>query len=450
MSVQALAIFLVLFAVGSFLLIEITGIPIISMFIALIVIIFLIMVNLTLFMKKSNQFYYIILIFLKFIFMIYQTVNKNLPLGGVDWAYYHRFAEELVVVTNGDLIHIIFDLKFDLFTKTTAVIYSVFGVNAEQMHLFVFITSLITFRYIYLTAFELLQNKIKSETICLLFLIWPIEFIHSITFLREMPIQMLFIISLYNFIHFIKYKSLIKLVLSLVLIGLATLMHSGMIGILISYSLIAFLAIQKTGIHINLLKKFMFVIILMAVLQSPLSEVFTAKFGNIDSIDSFVERGIQYGDVGVEATTNYITAIPQNATELILQIPYLISMYALSPLPWQISNFGTFISFIIEGLPRLLMVYFMYKYFRKYKPVTFQERQIKATFLLILLLTYFIFSMGTKSYGTAMRHRSKIFPLEIILVYSAATMQKRKSSIHNTTEKPNLNRSLNKNKRQKL
>lgn len=412
--------------ISSYFVSIIVNAPLISIVCALFFIIILVFFNLRYLSGKNQVLIYLLIILMKIELLIYQATFKNLPLGGLDWQHYHRFGQELLSFANGNLLTFFTLENYDLFTRITALIYYFFGINPEQMYFFVFITSLLTFNYIYLTSYEILKNKIVSQKIALLFMVWPIEFIHSITFLREMPIQLLFIASLYHFVKFINYKRSIDVFLAIVLISLSSMMHSGMIGVLITYVLIVIISNKKRGIDsLNPFKIAIFVVIVFLFLQSPISAPLTAKFGGVDNINDLIENRIQYKDAGMEATTNYISQIPDSPSALLLQFPYLIVMYSLSPLPWQVTNFSTLIAFFIEGIPRLFIVYMLIKYFIKYKPKTPKEKQLKMTFMILILLTYLIFSLGTKSYGTAMRHRAKIFPLEIILVYSAININKR-------------------------
>lgn len=399
----------------SFLIGYLFEIPILSATFLTFLISFCIFRNLTLFKNKQYLCIYIIILILQLILLFYQIEYKNLPLGGADWIHYDKFAQKLISESNNSLLNVLYLGDYDLFTRFTAVIYSIFGVNNKQMYLWVFLSSLITCRYIYLSSFEFINSIKSSQIIALLFMIWPIELIHSITFLREMPIQMFFIISIYNSIKYIKYNKERYFYYAILFSIIITLMHSGMIGVTISYLSIRF--IFKENVKVSPIKLILLSIIIVIFLQSPLATPLLQKFGGVTNLQELVVRKQQYGSSGMDATTNYITSIPNNTGELVLQTPYLLTMFSLSPLPWQVSNLGTIIALIIEGIPRMIIVFSLIKYFIKYIPKSIKEKKLKYTFILIIVLTYLIFSMGTKSYGTAMRHRAKIFPLEIIIVY---------------------------------
>ena len=46
-----------------------------------------------------------------------------------------------------------------------------------------------------------------------------------------------------------------------------------------------------------------------------------------------------------------------------------------------------------------------------------EQKAVFIIFIILWLMTDLVFSWGTNNFGTAMRHRLKIFPLEILLMY---------------------------------
>lgn len=388
-------------------------------FLSLILIATLIIVELARIIKiasfKNNAIIIILIVLIRSLLLLYQTLNKDIPLGGVDWIHYDQFGRELLSFSNGNILSILTLGDYNLFIRITALFYMLFGISTEQMFFWVFLTSLITARYIYLTSKIILKNNKHAQIVMILFLIWPIEIIHSITFLREMPIQMFVIISFYYFVLFLKEHSYFKLFLSLISITIATLLHSGMIGILITYLFILTFSNKKSFSYPNLLKLALFLVVIFFIIRIP---AFTSKFGQLsdftDLIDNLTNISTVYGS---NATTNYVNSSPNNLKELIFQLPYLLFMFTLSPLPWQIVNLGTLVAFLVEGVLRLLMVLMIARYIFIFRSKNDFDYKIKILFVFLILLTYIIFSLGTKSYGTAIRHRTKIFPIEIIFSY---------------------------------
>jgi hypothetical protein len=231
-------------------------------------------------------------------------------MGGADWSLYHITALS-ILDNNTSLYSILFGNNQDLFTKLLALVYPILGANPEQIYFFVFITSLITFKYIFLAAYEITNDKRKAQTAALLFMIWPIEFIMSITYLREMPLQCLVIISFFCFIKFIKQKKLKSIIGAAVFISLASMMHSGVIGILFVYIFIAIVYKSKKGIvALNPFKIILFVIIINLIMISPLADTMTQKFIGISNVDDIINK-----TQNVAGNTAYVTATPNPITD---------------------------------------------------------------------------------------------------------------------------------------
>lgn len=359
--------------------------------------------------------WYAVTLAVKLALLVYQIQFKNLPMSGVDWRFYHQFGVLLATQANGDVGQIITS-GFDLFTRLTAVVYSAFGADPEQMYFFVFITSLLTFRYIYGAAEILLKDEVAARRVALLFMIWPNEIVLSVTFLREMPIQMLVAASLYYFLRFWNGKGPQHLALAVGLSLAATLMHSGVIAVPVAYAYLAIRAKDRAGLQVVRTAAFAAVAVLF--LSSPMAEPLLAKFGDL-SDPSTIDLGGTGGTEALSATTYYLN--PDLGDAPLIQLPYRFAMFALSPLPWQATTTGTAIAVLIEGLPRLFMVYMLVVCFRRCRTGKPRHDVLLVCLLLTIVVSYVIFSLGVSTYGSAMRHRAKFFPIEIILVYAAAT-----------------------------
>jgi hypothetical protein len=157
------------------------------------------------FKGSESEITFIAIWVIKFITLCYHSVHKSVPMGGVDGLGFNNRALTLLS-SNDSCIGILFSPDQSLLPKIVAIIYSIGGLSVEVIYFYMFTTSLITQLYIY-KIFILLTGKVDvSRKICLLWMIWPIEFIFSITFLREMPIQCLFTVSFYQFLLFLRYN----------------------------------------------------------------------------------------------------------------------------------------------------------------------------------------------------------------------------------------------------
>lgn len=360
---------------------------------------------------------YALLLAAKLALLVYQIQFKNLPLSGVDWRYYDRFGSLLAIESRGDLLSIITSPDWDLFTRLTATVYSVFGADPEQMYFFVFVTSLVTFHYIYGAATLLLKDDVGAQRVALLFMIWPHEIVLSVTFLREMPIQMLLAASLYHFLRFWNDRGALHLVAALGLPLAATLMHSGAIAVPVAYAYLAIRARDRGGIQV--VRTAIFAVVAFAILSSQVAAPLLAKFGDMSDPSTIIDLGGAGNAEAISATTYYLN--PGLGDAPTIQLPYRFAMFALSPLPWQATTVGTAMAVLIEGLPRLFMVYMLVACFQRCRTGQPRHDVLLGVLLLTLVVSYFIFSLGVSTYGSAIRHRAKFFPIEIILVYAAAT-----------------------------
>ena len=358
----------------------------------------------------SNKKYFTLFIFLfiiKFVLLCYQSVNKNLPMGGVDWWNYNRFALDILENENSIIDFLLYD--GELFSKGVAVIYYIFGHSIELIYFYVFATSLFAQLFIYKTVYLLTNNKNTAQKISLLWMVWPIAFIFSITYLREIPIQFLFAASFYFFVLFIKQKRFYNFIICVIFVILATLAHSGMIAVLISYLLIWATSSKRLS---KWLRIGFGIACFVVLLTLPVGQQMIQKFGGAED----VEDVIAFQDKLSFGNTDYIGDIPDNTSGFIMQIPYRFVMFSLSPLPWQIYDFNTLIALIVDGLLQLYIFFLLFRWTFKYKPANEFASVFKKSFIIVLLATYFVFSLGTNNYGTAMRHRAKILPMIILLI----------------------------------
>lgn len=358
---------------------------------------------------------YGLILALKLVLLIYQIQYRNLPLGGVDWVYYDRFGAELGLTTGGHVGAMLTSPDWDLFTKLTAVTYTWFGANSQQMYFLVFVTSLVTFTYLYGAAKLFLGEDRGAAIVAMLFMVWPNEVVMSVTFLREMPIQMLVAASLYHFLRFWHGDRWPHLLVALALSLGATLMHSGMIVVPIAFAYLA--ARDKDRGGLQLLRTILFIAAIAILLQTPPAAPLLSKFGEFTDPAALVEQGSTPDPAAADATTYYLS--PDMSSVPLLQLPYRLVMFALSPLPWQATNIGTAISVIIEGLPRLVMVALLVLAYVRCRSGEPRRDVLLLGLLLTVLAGYIVFSLGVSTYGTAIRHRAKFFPIEILLAYAS-------------------------------
>ncbi len=351
---------------------------------------------------------------IKFILTAYQAKNKDLPLGGEDWGNYHAAAKELLNSCGSNYLKILIDDGADMFSKLCAIIYGIFGVHTMQIYLYVLASSFVAVNYVFKTVDIMTDGDYTASVITTLaFSVWPIDIIYSVTYLREMPIQTLVIMSFYLFIRFFKRRHFVDFVLSFLCIAMASMMHSGVIAFAFVY--IVFAVLHEGQSLSSVLKPQYLVIFAVAIgglMVTPLWSSMIAKLGDVSTVDGMVERAGQF--LEGEANTRYISEVPQNSIQLFVQAPYRAILFAFVPLPWMIYSFDTALSWMLDALPQ---VYIVYKIFELNK-MTKRSRKYRLYYIMFVLafsVTYVICGMGTTAYGNAIRHRAKILP--VVLCY---------------------------------
>jgi len=234
----------------------------------------------------------------------------------------------------------------------------------------------------------------------------------------------------------------------------ACMMHSGVIGILVIY--LFFLAFYKGDGVIKLLslkRITAFLVVMILVFLTPLADKVLVTMSSInmrkqviakvESIFPSVKNMKQLegeGEINIvqkteievlseklmnkteqdyrflKGNTSYIKSNPTNIKEAILQTPYRYVNFVFAPFIWQVYDIKTFASFLFDGLFQLFIWFSMIKWVVFDKDRSRKAMIIKMTFLIMILGTYFIYSWGTYTYGTAIRHRAKMLPLMLCII----------------------------------
>lgn len=400
-------------------------IPFFSLIIPLLLICKVTLTSMKEFSNKKSQIIFILVLLIKFLFMLYQAKYRNIPMGGNDWEGYNRHATTLLI-TSENFWQVFYIGDYDLFSRVIAVIYLFLGNHLSLINCFVFATSIGMVKYVRRISEIFIKDLRLSDLIALILMVWPINFIFSITVLREIPIQFALCLSVYCFINYI-LTTRMKYLLGIVVFSLiAAAFHSGMIGILPVYVLIlAVFNVKKRKIDISLIKILISLFGLVIILSSPLGDLMLSKFSSIQSTDDLVEK-TSYA----AGRTQYVNTTPNNILDIFIQTPYRVIMFALAPLPWQLKGIDTLIAWLIDALPRLFLVYGIFTWIKRFKPKNPQFKIIKVCLILLIFVTYLLCAWGTANYGTAMRHRAKVFPVEVIIMFWSYSLNRGRSRVN--------------------
>jgi hypothetical protein len=110
-------------------------------------------------------------------------------------------------------------------------------------------------------------------------------------------------------------------------------------------------------------------------------------------------------------------------------MPLRLVYFVFSPMPYDVRGVGDLAAIILDSSFYYFLVYIIV---RSRKIMNDNMFRILPKIFFILFLTVSIgFALGTENSGTAMRHRSKIFPALIIVVVFMESIKQNRYSIWN-------------------
>ncbi|GHU78098.1 hypothetical protein AGMMS49992_27850 [Clostridia bacterium] len=252
-------------------------------------------------MLLSNQKLTLLIVFAKCLLALYQAKHKNLPMGGVDWWNFWRVSIDLLKLP----VFKSLGTDNDLFSKITSLIFRLFGTHTMQINWYIVFSSIVAALYIEKAARKLTDSQDIANKAALLFMIWPINIVYSVTYLREMPIQCLVAASFYHFVVFVKERRIVSLLWASILILLASMMHSGVLLLFVVYIIVAFWGDRKRQSSSGM--KLAAVALVAVVVFTPIGRLAASKLGISSlSVEDITSRVNQFD---IEANTRYSNLI---------------------------------------------------------------------------------------------------------------------------------------------
>lgn len=407
-------------------IISIVHVPIVPLVLLIPIIFYVLVANFTLMDTSIARMIYILVCILKVGLTTYLAVAKPSFLSGVDWANFHRYATD-AIAQSGNFVSL-YQKSLDLYVFVVAVEYKLFGPYPVIMYFLSLLFSLIAFRFIYKSVRTISISKTEASVAALVYLLWPVNIVYTSSYLREAFVQMLVAWSFFCFIGYLKARNRKKFAAALGLGVIAAMVHSGLIVLPFVYAYIAAQGdVGKLKKVISVKSMIIALTLLGMILISPLGKGLINRLSTLDSADS-----INYQYAGqLDATTTYITAPVNSVGDFLLTGPYRFAMFTLSPLPWQIRNLETALSWILDGILQVVVVVTLYRVWRRKRGATPYIYNAIVTGMMCIVLVYAVFAMGTNNYGSAMRHRTKVLPITIIVIAAAQPFLKRKDKGEN-------------------
>jgi hypothetical protein len=306
-----------------------------------------------------------------------------------------------------------FNVGAYLLSWLVAVFYAAVGRSpmAVQAMMAVLGTSVVALSYRVGASLWGRSTAIKTAWVVALF---PTLVLYSALIMRECVIAFLSMLCVLLWVRWAQRRNVIDFILAIVCACGATAFHSGMffmIPVLVAGAVIVSLSARALTSPAGLLSMFVSVILgasgLYAITASGWGlEYFGESITAVDFEE--IERRQQIATGGESAYLEGFTI--SNPVDLLWKGPVRLTYFLLSPFPWMIRSPGQAI-----GLAdALLFTGAAWLIFRSRKSLL---RNRPALVLLGVALTvFFVFSVGTSNFGTAIRHRSKLAPLVFALI----------------------------------
>ena len=368
--------------------------------------------------KIKNKLIYIFGYTARVIFMFWDLYARDvfvLPNSGADSEMFYgasiMIANDLSMIgnTRGGVVSDLMGLLFRLIGEQRIVgqyINVLFGL------------SIIFIVYKTLIYLDLDSRAIKIVLIIAAF--FPNSLIMSAIFLREIIPTFLVAVSLMEYIKWIKSSKIKNAAFALVFIGLASMFHSGVIGITLGY-FFGFLFYDRNSNKLKFSSRtvisFILVILLIAVSFTYFEDIIFRKFRYVEDISDIYNTANKR--LGGSA---YLTAITiNNPFQLIIYGPIKVFYFLTSPLPMNWRGFMDIFTFLTDSMLYLFTI----TYYMKNKSKVKARRSIVIIIIWMLLGSTFIFGIGVSNAGTAVRHRQKLIPVFLILLAIIMDCKKR-------------------------
>lgn len=377
----------------------------IAVFIHALVVLF---VLLTVPLRLKNVFIFAFLF--RVIFMVWDLYARNifeLPNSGADSEMYYHNA--MAIYNNFSLINE--KLRGSYYAKFLGTLFYLLGPQRMFAHYLNVLFGL----FVVVTVYKVMQlldisvNVTRKITFVSAF--FPNSLVMSAILLREIIPTFFVALSLYYFISWYKWSSNKYIVLSLLMLGLASVFHSGVIGIFVGYAFFYLFfkrEINSFGFNSKSLSAFIIVGALVFLASSQFGDMLFGKFeGADDMADIYLQANSRYGG------SAYLTGITiNNPIQFLFYGPLKAFYFLTSPLPLNWRGGMDIFTFVFDSSLYFITLYFIYKNWR----FNYYDKKLIVGLIITLVGVSLIFGIGVGNAGSAVRHRQKIVPLILILL----------------------------------
>ncbi len=346
---------------------------------------------------------------------IYGRNIFSLPNSGADSEMFYLYA--VAVSENSSLLGV--KISGGIYSKIIGALFTFIG---PQRLFGQYVNVLLGLSVVFILNHTLRLIKLDPVTvkkIVLIAALFPNSMIMSAIFLREIFPTFFVACSLWLFVKWYEQGKSAHIWMSLVMLGLAGMFHSGVLSLFFGYVfMFIFYDTEKKTWLFSHKSLFTFLMISAAAIfaYSMLNQMLFSKFQNVEEWeDIYTVANRRAGD------SRYLVGLTINSpVQIALFGPVKALYFLFSPLPTDWRGFMDIFTFVFDSLLYLTV---LWKLAASRIKLRCQKPLVIAVTLMITV-SAFVFGLGVSNTGTAVRHRQKILPA-FLLLYAVQTEEKR-------------------------
>lgn len=377
---------------------------------ALIAVLIHVVFSMIVLMTYKDKFVFLGAYFARLAFLFWDLYFSHifvLPNSGADTGMFYRqsvyFSENLSRIMNE---------SGGIYSKLAGFLQ--YFIGPQRMFIqyinILFGLSIVFLVYKMLLILEVKENIIKVTTLIAAF--FPNSLVMSAIFLREIIPTFFVAASLYFFVKWFKgIGSQANIILTLLMLGLGSMFHSGVIGVAVGYVFMFLFYKKETkkfAFSANTILSFFLILLVAWPTMTFIGDKILYKFQAVDKIeDIFATANTRLGG------SAYLTSLTiTNPIQFVLYTPIKIFYFFTAPLPWSWRGPMDLFTFFTDTTLYLgsLFLYF------KNKSRNNVHSKLALGLVVMIIGAGIIFGTGVGNAGTAVRHRQKLVSLFLILL----------------------------------
>ena len=272
--------------------------------------------------------------------------------------------------------------------------------------------------YFVMRSYRLLVPDTRVDsTIGWILCFYPSVALYSVLTMREAPMVLALSISIYLLLSYVSTRRIAFGLGAVSFAIIAQLFHAGTVGATLAVLLIySRVSLQSITVRDNL-RPFVLLVVLataVGVLQFSLrTGVGLEKVWGLLS-DFNIDTIASWQAYSARGRGAYLSGIAMDAwLDLIWNLPLRLLFFLGSPFIWMVSRFRDVLGF----LDAFVYLYIAFRVTLDIKRQRLLTIDAYLTVALVIAAIVLVFALATSNYGTAFRHRTKVFPWLLLLYY---------------------------------